>query len=138
MFQGKHTLPRSDSPSLSHTDLASMRLINVKAFLEREQTIVHRIRVDLRIKVFELYDGEATEYAILSHPTEVNKRSGAGLSEAINSMYRWCANLRVCYAYLHDVHGYSLYGMIKSIPSQVAGQSGLRVGGHYRRSSLTS
>ena len=114
-----------------------MRLINVKALLEREQTMVHGIRVDLRTKVFELCDDEATEYAILSHPTEVDKRSGVELSEAINSMYRWCANLRV-YAYLHDIHCYSLYGTIKSIPSQVAGQSGLRVGGHYRRSSLTS
>ena len=100
--------------------------------------MVHGIRVDLRTKVFELCDDKATEYAILSHPTEVDKRSGTELSDAINSMYRWCANLRVCYAYLHDDHGYSLYGTIKSIPSQVAGQSGLRVGGHYRRSSLTS
>ena len=69
-----------------------MRLINVKEFLEREQTMVHGIRVDLRTKVFELC-GEATEYAILSHPTEVDKRSDTELSEAINSMYRWCANL---------------------------------------------
>ena len=35
----------------------------------------------------------------------IDKRSSAELSEAINSMYRWYANSRVCYAYLHDVHG---------------------------------
>ena len=33
----------------------------------------------------------------------IDKRSSAELSEAINSMYRWYENLRVCYAYLHDV-----------------------------------
>ena len=35
----------------------------------------------------------------------IDKRSSAELSEAINSMYRWYANARVCYAYLHDVDG---------------------------------
>ena len=33
----------------------------------------------------------------------IDKRSSAELSEAINSMYRWYENSRVCYAYLHDV-----------------------------------
>ncbi|KAL4065644.1 heterokaryon incompatibility protein-domain-containing protein [Scleroderma yunnanense] len=33
----------------------------------------------------------------------IDKRSSAELSEAINSMYRWYANAKVCYAYLHDV-----------------------------------
>ena len=33
----------------------------------------------------------------------IDKRSSAELSEAINSMYRWYGNARVCYAYLHDV-----------------------------------
>jgi len=33
----------------------------------------------------------------------IDKRSSAELSEAINSMYRWYENARVCYAYLHDV-----------------------------------
>ena len=37
----------------------------------------------------------------------IDKRSSAELSEAINSMYRWYANSKVCYAYLHDVHGSS-------------------------------
>jgi len=35
----------------------------------------------------------------------IDKRSSAELSEAINSMYRWYENSRVCYAYLHDVRG---------------------------------
>ena len=36
----------------------------------------------------------------------IDKRSSAELSEAINSMYRWYENSRVCYAYrLHDVQG---------------------------------
>ena len=35
----------------------------------------------------------------------IDKRSSAELSEAINSMYRWYANAKVCYAYLHDVDG---------------------------------
>ena len=35
----------------------------------------------------------------------IDKRSSAELSEAINSMYRWYANSRICYAYLHDVPG---------------------------------
>ena len=33
----------------------------------------------------------------------IDKRSSAELSEAINSMYRWYENSRVCYVYLHDV-----------------------------------
>ena len=37
----------------------------------------------------------------------IDKRSSAELSEAINSMYRWYANAKVCYAYLHDVDGSS-------------------------------
>ena len=139
-----------------------MRLINVKAFLEREKLMSQRKNVDRRTKVLEFCDDEATKYAILSHrwvdPTEVNyeemvdlakidveerdeirwrlgykkivdtcekaqtdgyewvwvdtccidKRSSAELSEAINSMYRWYANSKVCYAYLHDVHGPSI------------------------------
>ncbi|KAL4070154.1 hypothetical protein V8B97DRAFT_2007779 [Scleroderma yunnanense] len=44
------------------------------------------------------------------------RRSSAELSEAINSMYRWYASSKVCYAYLHDVTSTSLtkrsdYGM---------------------------
>ena len=38
----------------------------------------------------------------------IDKRSSAELSEAINSMYRWYKNAKVCYAYLHDVPGSSL------------------------------
>ena len=37
----------------------------------------------------------------------IDKRSSAELSEAINSMYRWYENAKVCYAYLHDVPGLS-------------------------------
>ena len=37
----------------------------------------------------------------------IDKRSSAELSEAINSMYRWYANSRICYAYLHDAPGSS-------------------------------
>ncbi|KIK23723.1 hypothetical protein PISMIDRAFT_100002, partial [Pisolithus microcarpus 441] len=33
----------------------------------------------------------------------IDKRSSAELSEAINSMYRWYQNARLCYAYLNDV-----------------------------------
>ena len=136
--------------------LCSMRLINVKAFLERESLIGKRKRVDHRAKVLEFGDDKATEYAILSHRWVgqevdydemvelakmdrkardeirqrdgyrkilqsceqaqrdryewlwvdtccIDKRSSAELSEAINSMYRWYENAKVCYAYLHDV-----------------------------------
>ncbi|KAL4082142.1 heterokaryon incompatibility protein-domain-containing protein [Scleroderma yunnanense] len=138
-----------------------MRLINVKAFLAREELLREGKRVDRRIKVLEFHDDEATNYAILSHrwigqevsydevvelakmdreeryeirqrdgyrkildsceQTKkdgyewlwvdtccIDKRSSAELSEAINSMYRWYENSRVCYAYLHDVSGPSL------------------------------
>ncbi|KAL4072833.1 heterokaryon incompatibility protein-domain-containing protein [Scleroderma yunnanense] len=37
----------------------------------------------------------------------IDKRSSAELSEAINSMYRWYEDSKVCYAYLHDVPGTS-------------------------------
>ena len=37
----------------------------------------------------------------------IDKGSSAELSEAINSMYRWYTNAKVCYAYLHDVDGSS-------------------------------
>ena len=134
-----------------------MRLINVKAFLEREQVMSMGGQVDCRFKVLDFGDDETTAYTILSHrwidSTEVDyeemvdltkmgseardeirgrlgykkildscrqamrdryewlwvdtccidKRSSAELSEAINSMYRWYGNARVCYAYLHDV-----------------------------------
>ena len=33
----------------------------------------------------------------------IDKRSSAELSEAINSMYRWYENSRICYAYFHDL-----------------------------------
>ena len=33
----------------------------------------------------------------------IDKRSSAELSEAINSMFRWYENSRVCYAYFHDL-----------------------------------
>ena len=33
----------------------------------------------------------------------IDKTSSAELSEAINSMYRWYGNARICYAYLADV-----------------------------------
>ncbi|KIM53488.1 hypothetical protein SCLCIDRAFT_138960, partial [Scleroderma citrinum Foug A] len=137
-----------------------MRLINVKAFLERESLIRERKRVDPRAKVLEFGDDE-TKYAILSHrwiaqevdykemvklgkmgkderdeirqrggyqkilktceraqkdgygwlwvdTCCIDKRSSAELSEAINSMYRWYENAKVCYAYLQDIHGSSL------------------------------
>ena len=138
-----------------------MRLIDINAFLRREQLFHSGRRVERRIKVLEFRDDEATEYAILSHrwidSTEVDyeemvdlakmdreeqdeirgrhgykkivdtckqakqdgyewvwidtccidKRSSAELSEAINSMYRWYANAKICYAYLHDVDGSS-------------------------------
>ena len=44
-----------------------MRLINIKAFLEREGLIREGKRVDRRAKVLEFVDDEVTEYAILSH-----------------------------------------------------------------------
>ena len=37
----------------------------------------------------------------------IDKRSSAELSEAINSMYRWYKNAKICYVYLHDVDGSS-------------------------------
>ena len=33
----------------------------------------------------------------------IDKESSVELSEAINSMFRWYENAKVCYAYLHDV-----------------------------------
>ena len=47
--------------------LCRMRLINVEAFLEREQLIRQGKRVDRRAKVLEFGDDEVMEYAILSH-----------------------------------------------------------------------
>ena len=54
---------------ITETDvhMCSMRLINVKAFLEREELIRQGKRVDRRAKVLEFGDDEVTEYAILSH-----------------------------------------------------------------------
>jgi len=37
----------------------------------------------------------------------IDKQSSAELSEAINSMYQWYENVKVCYAYLHDIPGSS-------------------------------
>ncbi|KAL4071630.1 heterokaryon incompatibility protein-domain-containing protein [Scleroderma yunnanense] len=44
-----------------------MRLINVKAFITREQVMNKEGKVDRRTKVLEFCDDEATAYAILSH-----------------------------------------------------------------------
>ena len=44
-----------------------MRLINVKAFIERERAIGERRRLVRRSKVLEFRDDEVTTYAILSH-----------------------------------------------------------------------
>ena len=131
-----------------------MRLIDVEAFLGREESIETKKMLSGRA-VFAFGDDDATDYAILSHRwtekevsydeindlakmgiKEVNeirrrdgyqkilnsckqakdkykwlwidtccidKRSSAELSEAINSMFRWYENSRVCYAYLHDL-----------------------------------
>ena len=53
-----------------------MRLLNVKAFLEREQLMDVEGKVDRRTKVLQFRDDETTAYAILSHrwidPTEVD------------------------------------------------------------------
>ena len=146
-------------PRPTRTVTGSMRLINIDAFLWREQLLHSRRQVERRTKVLELCNDKTTDYVILSHrwidPTEVDyeemvdlakmdrqeqneirsrprykkivdtckqakqdgyerlwvdtccidKRSSAELSEAINSMYRWYANSRICYAYLHDVPG---------------------------------
>ena len=56
-----------DGPVESDAHLYSMRLISVKAFLERESLIREGKRVDRRTKVLEFGDDEATKYAILSH-----------------------------------------------------------------------
>jgi len=136
--------------------VCSMHLINVEAFLEREELIREGKPVDRRAKVLEFGDDEVAEYAILSHrwigqevdyneivklakvgeeerseirqrdgyrkilqsceqakkdgykwlwvdTCCIDKRSSAELSEAINSMYRWYKNSRICYVYFHDV-----------------------------------
>ncbi|KAL4081390.1 heterokaryon incompatibility protein-domain-containing protein [Scleroderma yunnanense] len=137
-----------------------MRLINIKAFLEREESIRKKKRVDRQTKVLECHDDESQDYAILSHRWTdqevsydeviwltkmekneqdrvrrhlgyrkildsceqakkdgcewlwidtccIDKQSSAEISEAINSMYRWYENSKICYAYLHDVPGTS-------------------------------
>jgi hypothetical protein len=35
----------------------------------------------------------------------IDKKSSAELSEAINSMYRWYAQSKICYAFLSDLSG---------------------------------
>ena len=158
-------MPVDSNIQLTHTVTGSMRLININAFLKREQQMSIGWPVGRRTKVLEFCDDETTKYAILSHrwidPTEVNyeemvdlakmdkqeqdeirnrqgykkivnackqaqkdrcewvwidtccikKQSSAKLSEAINLMYWWYANAKICYAYLHDVDGsFPTYG----------------------------
>jgi len=52
---------------VTRMNVYSMRLINVKALLEREELMEKGERVDRRAKVLEFCDDEATKYAILSH-----------------------------------------------------------------------
>ena len=183
------TIPHCQESNGDAHGLDSMRLINIKAFTEREQVMSTGGRVNRRTKIFEFCDDEVTPYAILSHrwidSTEVDyeemadlakmdreegdeirqrlgykkilesceqakrdghawlwvdtccidKRSSAELSEAINSMYRWYENSRVCYAYLHDVwvHPFLLQETIRDTSISMAGRSGSRVGGLYKR-----
>ena len=65
--------------------MGSMRLINIGAFLRREQLFHSGRRVERRTKVLELCDDEAIEYAILSHrwidPTEVDYEDMADLAK---------------------------------------------------------
>ena len=65
--------------------MGSMRLINIDAFLQREQLFHLRRRVERRTKVLEFRDDEATEYAILSHrwidPTEVDYEEMVNLAK---------------------------------------------------------
>ena len=65
----------------------------------------------------------------------IDKRSSTELSEATDSMYRWCANSRVCYVYpsTTPMTPFPLGWTAKNIPSQMAGQSGFRAGGRCRR-----
>ena len=56
-----------DDPLETDAHLCSMRLIDVKAFLERERLIREGKRVDRRTKVLEFRYDNAAEYAILSH-----------------------------------------------------------------------
>jgi len=52
---------------VTRMNVHSMRLINVKALLEREKLMEKGERVDRRAKVLEFRDDEVTTYAILSH-----------------------------------------------------------------------
>ena len=62
-----------------------MRLINIKALLEREQLMSTGKQIDRRTKIVEFRDDEATEYAILSHrwvcPTEVDYEEMVSLAK---------------------------------------------------------
>ena len=68
----------------AHTNLGSMRLINIKAFLEREEAMNKGQQVDLRCKVLAFRDDKSTAYAILSHrwieDTEVDCEEMVGLA----------------------------------------------------------
>ena len=57
----------ADSSSLTRVVSDSMCLINIKAFLKREQLMSKEKKVDRRTKVLECRDDETTNYAILSH-----------------------------------------------------------------------
>ena len=61
-----------------------MRLINIKAFLEREEAMSKSQRVDRRCKILECRDDQTTAYAILSHrwveDTEVDYEEMVGLA----------------------------------------------------------
>ncbi|KIM59572.1 hypothetical protein SCLCIDRAFT_27267 [Scleroderma citrinum Foug A] len=88
-----------------------------------------RKRVDCPVKVLELCDDKVTDkkweydeiielakmdeekrdgirqrdgYQKILDSCKQAEKDGAELSEAINSMYRWYENAKVCYAYLHD------------------------------------
>jgi len=52
---------------VTRMNVYSMRLINVKALLEREELMEKGERVNHRAKVLEFSDDEVTKYAILSH-----------------------------------------------------------------------
>ena len=46
----------------------------------------------------------------------IDKRSSSESSEAINSMYRWYENSKICYAYLNDYDGWSFPTKKNKIP----------------------
>ena len=90
---------------IDHTEVDCEEMVDLAKMVKQEQDEVRgRLGYKKIVDACKQAKKDGYEWAWVDTCC-IDKRSSAELSEAINSMYRWYANAKICYAYLHDVDG---------------------------------